>query len=49
MTNNPRKMVGLEGYGLQLGERVPLVADPHDENAGISRSSATSSATCSRH
>ncbi len=25
MTNNPRKMVGLEGYGLRIVERVPLV------------------------
>ncbi len=28
MTNNPRKLVGLEGYGLTIVERVPLVADP---------------------
>ncbi len=32
MTNNPRKMVGLEGYGLEIVERVPLVADTTDEN-----------------
>ncbi len=32
MTNNPRKMVGLEGYGLEIVERVPLVTDPTDEN-----------------
>src|SRR5438094_4098624 len=25
VTNNPRKMVGLEGYGLSLRERVPIV------------------------
>jgi len=25
MTNNPRKIVGLEGYGLEIVERVPLV------------------------
>ncbi len=24
MTNNPKKIVGLEGYGLELVERVPL-------------------------
>lgn len=24
MTNNPRKMIGLEGYGLQVVERVPI-------------------------
>ena len=34
MTNNPRKLVGLEGYGLQISERVPLIADPNRENRG---------------
>jgi 3,4-dihydroxy 2-butanone 4-phosphate synthase/GTP cyclohydrolase II len=34
MTNNPRKLVGLEGYGLQIVERVPLVTDPNRENSG---------------
>jgi 3,4-dihydroxy 2-butanone 4-phosphate synthase/GTP cyclohydrolase II len=34
MTNNPRKLVGLEGYGLQIVERVPLLADPNRENSG---------------
>jgi 3,4-dihydroxy 2-butanone 4-phosphate synthase/GTP cyclohydrolase II len=33
ITNNPRKMVGLEGYGIHLGERVPIVQPSHDENA----------------
>jgi 3,4-dihydroxy 2-butanone 4-phosphate synthase/GTP cyclohydrolase II len=33
ITNNPRKMIGLEGYGLRLGERVPIVQPAHDENA----------------
>lgn len=32
MTNNPRKLVGLEGYGLEITERVPLVTDPNLEN-----------------
>jgi 3,4-dihydroxy 2-butanone 4-phosphate synthase / GTP cyclohydrolase II len=32
MTNNPRKLVGLEGYGLEIVERVPLQASPNDEN-----------------
>lgn len=32
MTNNPRKMVGLEGYGLEIVERVPLLTSPNDEN-----------------
>jgi 3,4-dihydroxy 2-butanone 4-phosphate synthase / GTP cyclohydrolase II len=32
MTNNPKKVVGLEGYGLEVTERVPLVIDPNDIN-----------------
>ena len=33
MTNNPRKVVGLEGYGLTIAERVPIVSAPGTENA----------------
>jgi len=33
MTNNPRKIVGLEGYGLEVVERVPLEITPGKENA----------------
>ncbi len=33
LTNNPRKIVGLEGYGLRVIERVPLAVAPHPENA----------------
>jgi len=32
MTNNPRKLVGLEGYGLEIVERVPLISDATPEN-----------------
>jgi 3,4-dihydroxy 2-butanone 4-phosphate synthase/GTP cyclohydrolase II len=32
LTNNPTKIVGLEGYGLQVTERVPLKIDPNKEN-----------------
>jgi 3,4-dihydroxy 2-butanone 4-phosphate synthase/GTP cyclohydrolase II len=32
MTNNPRKLVGLDGYGLRIVERVPLLIEPTDEN-----------------
>lgn len=28
LTNNPRKVVGLEGYGLQITERIPLEIQP---------------------
>src|SRR3954467_6442664 len=34
ITNNPRKMVGLEGYGLRVNERVPIVQPTHEESAG---------------
>jgi len=33
ITNNPKKLVGLEGYGLRLGERVPIISPTTDENA----------------
>jgi 3,4-dihydroxy 2-butanone 4-phosphate synthase/GTP cyclohydrolase II len=34
MTNNPRKIVGLEGYGLELVERVGIEIPAHDQNRG---------------
>ncbi len=33
LTNNPRKIVGLEGYGLRVVERVPIEVAPRPENA----------------
>jgi 3,4-dihydroxy 2-butanone 4-phosphate synthase/GTP cyclohydrolase II len=33
MTNNPRKIVGLEGYGLEVAERVPLAVPASATNA----------------
>lgn len=32
ITNNPRKIVGLEGYGLIISERVPLIIQANDFN-----------------
>lgn len=32
MTNNPRKVVGLEGFGLKVVERVPLEVPPNRHN-----------------
>lgn len=32
MTNNPRKLVGLEGYGLEITGRVPLEIESVEEN-----------------
>ena len=33
ITNNPRKVVGLKGYGLEITERVPLLIAPNKFNA----------------
>ena len=33
LTNNPCKIVGLEGYGLAIAERVPIVCQPSAYNA----------------
>ncbi len=32
MTNNPRKIVGLRGYGLEVTERVPIEVTPTKDN-----------------
>jgi 3,4-dihydroxy 2-butanone 4-phosphate synthase/GTP cyclohydrolase II len=32
LTNNPKKIIGLEGYGLRVVERVPVEVSPNDEN-----------------
>ncbi len=32
MTNNPRKVVGLAGYGLKIVERVPIIVKPNRRN-----------------
>ncbi|MGI6712551.1 MAG: bifunctional 3,4-dihydroxy-2-butanone-4-phosphate synthase/GTP cyclohydrolase II [Bacillota bacterium] len=32
MTNNPKKIKGLEGYGLQVVERVPIEINPNNDN-----------------
>jgi 3,4-dihydroxy 2-butanone 4-phosphate synthase/GTP cyclohydrolase II len=33
LTNNPKKVVGLEGYGLQIVEQVPIKIKPNPHNA----------------
>ncbi|MEW6265514.1 MAG: bifunctional 3,4-dihydroxy-2-butanone-4-phosphate synthase/GTP cyclohydrolase II [Thermodesulfobacteriota bacterium] len=37
MTNNPKKMIGLEGYGLTVVERVPIEIPPKPENIDYMR------------
>lgn len=37
LTNNPRKIVGLEGYGLTVAERVPLEMAPRPTNLSYLR------------
>ncbi|MBI5664147.1 MAG: bifunctional 3,4-dihydroxy-2-butanone-4-phosphate synthase/GTP cyclohydrolase II [Nitrospirae bacterium] len=32
MTNNPKKLIGLEGYGLKIVDRVPIEIKPHEKN-----------------
>ncbi|NPB07999.1 MAG: bifunctional 3,4-dihydroxy-2-butanone-4-phosphate synthase/GTP cyclohydrolase II [Aquificae bacterium] len=32
MTNNPRKIVALEGFGLEVVERVPIKIEPNEHN-----------------
>src|SRR5882672_940361 len=33
LTNNPKKVVGLEGYGLEIVEQVPIKVQPNPHNA----------------
>lgn len=33
LTNNPRKITGLEGYGLEVAERVPLQMPENEDNS----------------
>lgn len=32
LTNNPRKVIGLEGYGLQVVETLPIICKPNPKN-----------------
>jgi 3,4-dihydroxy 2-butanone 4-phosphate synthase/GTP cyclohydrolase II len=37
LTNNPKKILGLEGYGLRIVEQVPIEAEPNEINEGYLR------------
>src|SRR3954452_13479525 len=37
MTNNPKKIIGLEGYGLQVTDQLPIVHPPTEHNADYLR------------
>jgi len=41
ITNNPRKIVGIEGYGLQVVERVPIEIAPQESNVHYLRTKKT--------
>ena len=41
MTNNPRKIVGLEAYGLKVVDRIPLKAGRHSRNEDYLRAKKT--------
>lgn len=41
MTNNPRKIVGIEGYGLKVVERVPIEIAPREANRRYLRTKKT--------
>ena len=32
ITNNPRKVIGLDGYGLEIQERIPLIVEPTEHS-----------------
>ncbi len=34
LTNNPKKMVGLQGYGLSIVEQIPIEIEPNEYNKG---------------
>ena len=37
LTNNPKKVVGVEGYGLRIVERVPIQVPPNAKNRNYLR------------
>jgi 3,4-dihydroxy 2-butanone 4-phosphate synthase / GTP cyclohydrolase II len=41
LSNNPRKRVGLESFGLEVVERVPIIIPPNDRNIDYLRTKKT--------
>jgi 3,4-dihydroxy 2-butanone 4-phosphate synthase/GTP cyclohydrolase II len=41
ITNNPRKIVGIEGYGLNVVERIPIEIAPKETNVNYLRTKKT--------
>lgn len=37
LTNNPKKIVGMDGYGLSVVEQIPLTVEPNEHNSGYLR------------
>jgi 3,4-dihydroxy 2-butanone 4-phosphate synthase / GTP cyclohydrolase II len=37
LTNNPKKIVGMDGYGLSVSEQIPLAVEPNPHNSGYLR------------
>jgi 3,4-dihydroxy 2-butanone 4-phosphate synthase/GTP cyclohydrolase II len=37
LTNNPKKIVGMDGYGLSVAEQLPLAVPPNPHNSGYLR------------
>ncbi len=37
LTNNPRKVIGLEGYGIEIVERIPIILPSSEHNQGYLR------------
>lgn len=37
MTNNPKKIIGLKGYGLEVVERIPIIVEANQKNINYLR------------
>jgi 3,4-dihydroxy 2-butanone 4-phosphate synthase/GTP cyclohydrolase II len=37
LTNNPKKIIGMEGYGLSVSDQLPIIASPNPHNEAYLR------------